>query len=202
MLTYAGCMVIMLGISITTSIFVGRCIGMGNIEGGRIYEKVALVFSLIVALILLVLIYIFQSSIASAFTTVVEVQDLAKSALKIVAFLPIPLAIFYIETGVFRGMSKQQTSAFFSIVTLFIISIPLGCYLAYCAGMNIAGFWVGFITRTCFCAAIFLFLSFKWFDWNEVARETRDRERVIRQKLATSDESETQASYGTINEKA
>jgi Na+-driven multidrug efflux pump len=127
---------------------------------------------------------------------------LAKSALKIVCFLPIPLAIFYIETGVFRGMSKQQTSAVISIVTLFVISIPLGCYLAYCAGMNIAGFWVGFITRTCFVAAIFLFISFKWFDWNEVARETRDREKVIRQKLAGAEESDTQASYGTINEKA
>lgn len=99
-------MVIMLGISITTSIFVGGAMGHNDIKTAKLFEKVAIGFALSIGVILAILIWVFDYSICSAFTTNTEILSLASSALRIVAFVPILLAIFYTEQGVFRGIGK------------------------------------------------------------------------------------------------
>lgn len=82
-----------------------------------------------------------------------------------------------------------------------MISLPIGCYLAFVKNMNVAGFWVGFLFRTVIAAAVFILLIWKWFDWEEIAREARDREKNMREKLlsATTNAVKKPSDYGSIN---
>ena len=70
--------------------------------------------------------------------------------------------------------------------------------------MDISGFWIGFLVRTVGAAIIFLLLQYRWFDWDGIAREARDRERLIRQQLAeaiaAAAKKNGSADYGSINQ--
>jgi hypothetical protein len=69
--------------------------------------------------------------------------------------------------------------------------------------MDISGFWIGFLVRTIGAAIIFLLLQYRWFDWDGIAREARDRERLIRAQLAEAiGETVKKPSndYGSINQ--
>lgn len=71
--------------------------------------------------------------------------------------------------------------------------------------MDISGFWIGFLVRTVGAAVIFLLLQYRWFDWDGIAREARDRERLIRQQLAeaiaaAAKNNANANDYGSINQ--
>ena len=61
------------------------------------------------------------------------------------------------------------------------------------------------MVRTVGAAIVFLLLQWRWFDWDGIAREARDRERQMRQQLAEAAEAaaakKAQANdYGSINQ--
>jgi hypothetical protein len=70
--------------------------------------------------------------------------------------------------------------------------------------MDISGFWIGFLVRTVIACILFLLLQWRWFDWDGIAREARDRERLIRQQLAEAIAAAAKKAnandYGSINQ--
>ena len=184
MMIYAGIFIILMGISIAISIFVGRYVGENRIDVARLFAKASIIYCVAVGVLAILIILIWNDSIVSYFTSDATIQKLAIDANYVLCFCAIPVGLLYSCVGTFRGLGKQKVAATIQIVTLFLISLPLGCWMAFTLGWDISGFWIGFLIRTVGAAIIFMVMQYKWFDWEVIARETRDRERALRQKLA------------------
>jgi MATE family multidrug resistance protein len=113
----------------------------------------------------------------------------------VLAIALIPDCIIYCQVGVMRGLGKQKMAAWIQIAGFFVISIPIGCVLAYVYKLNIAGFWTGFMIRSIIVCAVFWILIWKVLDWDVISVETREREKALREMIAH----EKKQDYGTIN---
>lgn len=62
--------------------------------------------------------------------------------------------------GIFKGMKKTGIVLIANFVGYWLISIPLGCLLAFSYGMNIMGFWFGLlVAAVILCLIMFIILS-------------------------------------------
>jgi len=111
MMLYAGIFIILMGISIAISIFIGRSIGQFNVQHARMYGIAALIYCTIVGAVAIILLLAFNESIVAAFTSDTTIQKLAIDANKILAWCCIPVAVLYSGVGGFRGLGKQKVAA-------------------------------------------------------------------------------------------
>jgi MATE family multidrug resistance protein len=200
MVIYAGIFIIFMGISIASSIFIGRCVGQFNIQAAKTFSKASLIYVLLLTLVMFVTLWVFNADIVALYTSDPEIQALAVNATYVLLVAVYPVAIVYSQVGTLRGLGKQRVAASIQILSLFLISLPIGCYLAFVKEMNISGFWIGFLFRTIIAAAVFLLLIWRVFDWDEIAREIRDRERLLRERMiGQASPSKKPSDYGSIN---
>lgn len=111
MMLYAGIFIILMGISIAISIFIGRSVGQFNVQHARLFGIASLIYCLIVAVLAIIVLLAFNTSIVSAFTSDTTIQQLAIDGNKILAWCCIPVAVLYSGVGGFRGLGKQKVAA-------------------------------------------------------------------------------------------
>lgn len=198
---YACLFTFYLGASIATAIFVGAAIGENNIPAARVFAKTAQLLVLGFTVCLSCLLFLMRNKIVTYFTSNTTIQTIALPALLVLAIALIPDCIIYCQVGVMRGLGKQKMAAWIQIAGFFVISIPIGCVLAYVYKLNIAGFWTGFLIRAIVVCIVFWVLIWKILDWDVIAEETREREKALREMLAHHGKKDEtlKPSYGTIN---
>lgn len=111
MMLYAGIFIILMGISIAISIFVGKEVGQFNTKNARTFGIASLIYCCIVGFIAIIVLLIWNESIVSLFSSVTEIQTLAIDANYILAWCCIPVAVLYSGVGGFRGLGKQKIAA-------------------------------------------------------------------------------------------
>lgn len=100
----------------------------------------------------------------------------------------------------FRGIGWQTRVACVNFVSMWLVCLPLGGYLAFVAGLGLTGLWLGLLGAFGIAAAIFLALSC-CINWRrEVQRAVDIAERAKRPDAdAGEDEREAERTGGSLN---
>lgn len=65
--------------------------------------------------------------------------------------------------GIFKGIKKTSYVLFANFVAYWLVSLPLGYYLAFVKNMKLAGFWIGLVSSACVLCTILGTLLFREF---------------------------------------
>ncbi len=107
-------------------------------------------------------------------------------------------------------MGQQKISAYLSILSILVLLLPLGCFFAFYLDMDIYGLWLGYLIRAVIIAILYSYILWVKFDWNEIAREAKEREENIIRKNSVEEglklkddipkEEHGRNSYGTLSQ--
>ncbi|HHI5329641.1 TPA: MATE family efflux transporter [Legionella pneumophila] len=147
-----------LGISMATSVLVGQALGKRSwLEArktGWIGIKVALVYSLIAAIILIV----FSRVIIMLFTNDEHIITVAQSLFVIFGFYQIADSIQVTGSGAMRGSGNTRYALISNITGYWIVGLPAILLLSFMYHYNVMGIWIGLMIGG-FTVAIMVLLS-------------------------------------------
>ncbi len=154
-----------LGLSIATSTLVGQNIGAGKMERAEMTAKLGALIGFFVLTAVGIITFLFAEQISTIFIPG-ELEAIKSSALfiKIMAptfgFIGIQMAI----NGVFRGSGNTMTSMILSIVSLWILRLPLIYIFSNYTSLAEIGIWLAFPLAN-IVAAIVAIIWFYKGDW-------------------------------------
>jgi len=132
-----------LALSGVTAVKVGHAYGAGNIRQIRDYTMAAATLGVVFALVGGVLFLTLPGLIFRIFTNQPEVIACGSALLLFIAIYQIPDALQEIFVGALRGIGETTVPLVLSFISIWLIGLSTGCYLAYVKKMNAAGLWLG-----------------------------------------------------------
>ncbi len=134
-----------LGLSMATSTLVGQNIGAGKIERAEKIVKLSSVIGFIVLSIVGIIIFIFARQISAIFIPK-EIGTIAVSALfiKIMALSFGFVGVQQVLSGAFRGSGNTLTSMTLSLISLWLLRLPIAYVLSKYTGLSELGIWIAF----------------------------------------------------------
>ncbi|MFO6422561.1 MATE family efflux transporter [Motilimonas sp. KMU-193] len=155
-----------LSIGIAASIRVGHSLGERKPEQAKVAANTAIMFGLAIAVVTATFSYVFRQQIASFYTDETAVIELAVSLLVLACIYQFSDTIQVIIAGILRGYKDTQVIFYITLVSFWMIGLPLGYSLA--SGINLLfidlptlgakGYWIGFIAGL---TAAAILLSFR-----------------------------------------
>lgn len=132
-----------LGLSHAVSLRISRACGEGRSHSVRAIGVGALLAG-VFAMSLFALVFTFYGGgIARALTTAPEVATLATRLLLVAAIFQIFDGAQVISVGALRGLTDVRVPAALTFAAYWLLSLPLGYFLAFHAGLGPRGPWVG-----------------------------------------------------------
>lgn len=157
-------------VSIAASTRIANLIGEGSksslVKSLNASMIVAVVIGVFNGLILLV----FKSFIVRLFTTDEEVISLCLRILPISALYQIADCLSCITSGVLRGQGRQKVSAALSLVSYYLVALPIGFVLSFGLHYELVGLWIGLVIALVLLAALQALTVLK-SDWDEIIRD-------------------------------
>lgn len=132
-----------LALSNVTAVKVAGALGTKSVSEAIISVKAALTLTLSTALIAAVLFFTIPFWVLRFFTDQPEVIEYGLGVLFFVAIYQLPDAVQAIFCGALRGMGITTFPLGAGFVGVWLIGLPIGCYLAYSQNMGAAGLWAG-----------------------------------------------------------
>ncbi len=127
--------------SASLSGFVGQNIGAGKIyrvkRGLWATIKMSVAFSIIISAIIL----IWGDSMMVVFTTNPQVVDIGYHYLKVVSVFYVALAVMFCVNGLLRGAGSAVIPMYITLLSLWIVRIPLAYLLSRTLGLGVSGIW-------------------------------------------------------------
>jgi MATE family multidrug resistance protein len=130
-----------LGLSMALTIRVGHSIGAGAIERCRRIIIGAHGTGFLIMATAATIYLIFREDLAQFFSRDPEVIGLTASLLIITAVFQIFDSLQVISMGALRGMQDTRVPTWIVFISYWIITLPMGCVLAYTALPGALGFW-------------------------------------------------------------
>jgi len=134
-----------LGLSMATSTLVGQNIGAGKLKRAEKIVKMGAVVGFVILTVVGIVIFIFAEQIASFFIPG-EIATIESSATFIrlmsltFGFIGIQMAL----NGAFRGSGNTMTSMVLSIISLWVLRLPLAYILSIIFSLGEIGIWLAF----------------------------------------------------------
>ncbi len=141
-----------------SSVKIGKRYGEKKIDEIGPYGLAAVTLGLISATVMALVFYLIPEKILRIATDDMEVIRYGVLLLFSVAIYQIPDTIQCITMGSLRGMGVTLKPMIFSIIGIWLIGFPLGCYLAYERGMEAVGLWYGLAAGLTVMALLFSIL--------------------------------------------
>lgn len=148
-----------LGLSQAGSIRVSHAFGSQNRKRIIVIGKSTIWMALVYGAICCILFIIFKNQLPLIFNNEPRVTAIAASLLLLAAIFQIPDAIQATSAGLCRGIKDVNIPTVFIFIAYWTLGLPLGCLMAFQAGLKEKGIWLGFIIGLSF-SAIFLTLRF------------------------------------------
>ncbi len=148
-----------LALSCVVAVKVGHAYGEGNLQKVKDYTVAASIMGVFVAIVSGVIFLTIPKLVFSIFTNQTEVIEYGAVLLLYVAIYQIPDALQEIFVGALRGLGETAVPLTLSFISIWLIGLSSGCYLAYAKGMGAAGLWAGLSIGLTFLG-IFLFIYF------------------------------------------
>ncbi|KAH7854276.1 hypothetical protein Vadar_012024 [Vaccinium darrowii] len=149
-------------------------LGRGDAKAVKFSIKVILTTSVILGLVFFILCLIFGDNIGYLFTSNEEVVDTVAELSVLLAFTMLLNSIQPVLTGVAVGAGLQGTVAVINLCCYYVIGIPLGALLAFLAGLEIKGIWIGMLTGVAIQILALAFMVWRT-DWDLQVKKASER---------------------------
>lgn len=157
-----------LGISFAASSLTGFYIGKGNVPMAKRYANLIMIFNIILIVFIIILMLIFNNSIARLFTSEAEVVESVRDALWIVMVYVFFDSIHGVQSGVIKGIGRQSLSSAFLLVCYYLFGMPMALIFAFKLKIGISGLWMGFTLASVILDIGFYFII-NLCDWNQIS---------------------------------
>ncbi len=135
-----------LSISMALTIVVGFEIGAKRYKDARDYSFMGITLSLTMAFISATVIFLFREPVASIYSQDQQVISLTMHFLLYAIFFQISDAIQAPIQGILRGYKDVTIAFYMSLVSYWVLGLPIGYILANFAHMGPEGYWIGLIS--------------------------------------------------------
>ncbi len=153
-----------MNLSMAMSTFVGQNIGAGKHDRVRTAIKTGMLMSLAIAAFISFLVITFSNHLIRLFTHDQAVIDIGRQYLVIVGGFYIAFMIMFIFNGALRGAGDTLIPMFITLLSLWLIRIPVSAYLSARIGTD--GIWWG-IPVAWFAGALLSALYFFTGKWKK-----------------------------------
>lgn len=129
-----------LGLAVST--LVGQNIGAGKKERLKEIYKWGCISAIVVTGVISAFVLIAPTFILKLFTTDVQVLATGSRYLRIMGLSYIPFALSFVVNGMLRGAGDTMPTMVFSLVSLWLVRVPLAKYLSSLGQLGSDGIWI------------------------------------------------------------
>ncbi|ONH67408.1 Ethionine resistance-conferring protein 1 [Cyberlindnera fabianii] len=165
------CYQVPFAVSIAASTRVANYIGGASKKSVIIAANASVILSLIIGCLNGLILDTFKFNIVEMFTADAEVITLASKIVPLTALYQISECLAAVTGGILRGQGRQKIAALCSLISYYLIAIPLGFWLAFGLDLGLLGLWIGL------CISIFLISFLQLFsvlnsDWEAIISQS------------------------------
>ena len=135
-----------LSISMALTIVIGYEIGAKRYKDAREYSWIGIIMALSMALVSSAIIYLFREPVAALYTKDHAVVVLTSHFLIYAIFFQISDALQAPIQGILRGYKDVNVTFSMSLVSYWVLGLPIGYLFAKYTEMGAFGYWVGLIS--------------------------------------------------------
>ncbi len=135
-----------LSISMALTIVVGFEVGAKRYKDARAYSFIGITLSLTMAFVSAAILFFFREQIASIYTQDKQVLVITMHFLIYAIFFQISDAIQAPIQGILRGYKDVTIAFYLSLVSYWILGLPIGYVLAVSLHLGPDGYWIGLIS--------------------------------------------------------
>ncbi|MGG0409815.1 MATE family efflux transporter [Peribacillus simplex] len=135
-----------LSISMALTIVIGFEIGAARYKDAKEYSWIGISMALTMSLVLSTILFLFREPVASLYTKDHEVMMLTSHFLIYAIFFQISDALQAPIQGILRGYKDVNVTFAMSLVSYWILGLPIGYFFAKYTDMGAFGYWIGLIT--------------------------------------------------------
>ncbi len=174
-----------IGLSMATSTLIGQNIGAGKMYRAEKIVKISAAVGFAALSLVGILMFFFAEHLAGFFVPG-EPQTIGKSVqfLKLMSFAFGFIAVRQVINGVFRGAGNTITSMVLTLVSSWVLLLPLAYFLSQRTSLAETGIWIAFpiadITAT--VIAIIWFLKGSWKN-KKITEEVKIEEKITEEAI-------------------
>ncbi|MFE5431000.1 MATE family efflux transporter [Peribacillus simplex] len=135
-----------LSISMALTIVIGFEIGAARYKDAKEYSWIGISMALTMSLVLSTILFLFREPVASLYTKDHEVMMLTSHFLIYAIFFQISDALQAPIQGILRGYKDVNVTFAMSLVSYWILGLPIGYFFAKYTDMGAFGYWIGLIS--------------------------------------------------------
>jgi putative MATE family efflux protein len=131
-----------MSMGLAVSAMAGQNIGAGKNERVKGVYKCGSILTVAISAVITLLVMTAPKLILQIFTTEAHVLEIGSRYLRIVGLSYIPFALMFVTNGILRGAGDTIPTMVFSIVSLWLIRVPLARYLSSLGTLGVDGVWI------------------------------------------------------------
>ncbi|MFS0823319.1 MATE family efflux transporter [Bacillus sp. 1P02SD] len=134
-----------LSISMALTIVVGFEVGANRFKDAKQYSILGICIAVLMAIVCAMIIFVFQVPIAKLYSTNEAVITLTTQFLIYAIFFQLSDAIAAPIQGALRGYKDVNTTFVMTLISYWVIGLPVGYVLAKYTSLGAFGYWIGLI---------------------------------------------------------
>lgn len=151
-----------LAIGSSVSVLIGEQLGKKSIDGILQYSLGSLFLTLIIQIIFATFYLTIPETLLGIASSDKAIINYASALLLWVGIFQLPDGLQVVLSGIMRGLQETKIPMILSLVSYWIIGLPIGCYLTYQKGMEARGLWIGLaIGLLCMCCLLIVLYKIK-----------------------------------------
>ncbi|MDR3576444.1 MAG: MATE family efflux transporter [Anaerolineaceae bacterium] len=162
------------GIGSATLTYVGNSLGAKSACDARAYSIVGVALTLVSALSLGGLMLLLRSFLAGLFTSDLEVIELMKTVIFIIAVYELFDGVHVTLGCILEGMGRQARASVINLFAYYALMIPIALVAAFWLNLGIYAIWISYLSSSIFVCAGFTYLIRKE-DWKTLLAEVENR---------------------------
>ena len=171
------------GFSMAATSLVGQSLGARNPERARKVGMTATRWCVAWMGAMGVIFFVFATQIMEAAASGEDREAIIEAgvqALRLIAFIQVPLAIGFVMSGILRGAGDTRFPMFSTSVTMWLLRVPLGYLFGVQFGWGIQGIYIAMILDTVVLMGlnIWRYLSGDWMDRDVLGTKSSKAGRV------------------------
>ena len=135
-----------LSISMALTIVIGFEIGAARYKDAKEYSWIGISMALTMSLVLSTILFLFREPVAALYTKDHEVMMLTSHFLIYAIFFQISDALQAPIQGILRGYKDVNVTFAMSLISYWILGLPIGYFFAKYTDMGAFGYWIGLIS--------------------------------------------------------
>lgn len=148
-----------LSVSMALTIVVGFEVGANRYKDAKEYSWIGVSIAITLAFVCGLFLFMLRTEVAGIYTKDVEVLKLTSQFLIFAIFFQLSDAIQAPVQGALRGYKDVNVTFIMTLVSYWMIGLPLGYYLANFSDWGAFGYWIGLIAglavgATCLCTRL------------------------------------------------